>query len=61
MFIQTLARRSLTLHSTPFASLPLPLIARAPSFRFGPNPSLAPDHKDNDQQDNKMTYSPSKD
>jgi hypothetical protein len=34
---QTLTRRSLTLQSTPFAALPLPLIARAPSFRFGPN------------------------
>ena len=40
-FIQIPSRRSLTLHSTPFASLPLPFIARAPSFLFAPNRSRA--------------------
>ena len=38
---QTLTRRFRILHRWPFAPLPLPLIARAPFFRFGPNRSRA--------------------
>ena len=38
---QTLTRKSLTLHSSPFAPLPLPRIARAPSLRLALNRSRA--------------------
>lgn len=40
-WLQTPTRKSRSLQSTPFAPLPLPFIARAPSFLFAPNRSLA--------------------